>query len=204
MDAFEQLYQKIDFPERFIGKSTDGKTDSWISKEILHKIKQNYTKTDLEEINNLIITKYLNKSNEIPNLVPGVHDLFKQILKMKDVSIGIASGNFPTIGWKKLEITNLLQYFPNLISGMGYFDTRIECLLDAKKNAQKQSSKQFKRFVHIGDTINDVESAKAVNFTPILVKTGRAIPESIISTLHCTVVENFEEGIDKILQTIAE
>lgn len=201
--AFSERYRPIPLPEKFLEKPFDGKTDYWIAREMTKKLNPDYTEEELHETIDLIIVRYNEISKESPTLVPYAHELLSKLSEMENVTIAIGSGNIPEVGWRKLELLGLLKYFPTRLCGMGRFDTRLECLLDAKKNAEEKLNKKFTRCIHIGDTLNDITSAEAAGFIPILTHTGRQIPQEELDKHNATVVKNFQEGFDTILKIVS-
>ena len=121
---------------------------------------------------------------------------------MDNVTLGISSGNFEKIGWKKLEITNLLKYFPNKICGMGDFDTRVEALLDSKEHAIQATGGPFDCYIHVGDTYNDVESARKAGYFPIAVNSGRAKIEQDGAPL--LIINDYEQGFNDIISLVTK
>ena len=198
--AFKEILCPIGLPEKFLGRSVDGKTDFWITKELVKKITN---KEDLPLTHKLQkrITEIYMEYTQPPNLVLGTQKLLEKLSSMDNVTLGISSGNFIDIGWRKLEITNLLQFFPKRICGMGDFDTRIEALNDSRKNVFKSGLK-CDHWIHIGDTLNDVHSARKAGYFPIAINSGRRriTPDN----QPMLIIDDYEQGFDQIMKILEE
>ncbi len=102
---------------------------------------------------------------------PGVVDLLRS-LKSEGVTIGVVTGNLQAIGWKKLELAGLREYFD-----VGAFSqdgsTRAALAQRAtERAAAMRGTSSFANVSLIGDHRNDVIAAKANGFRAIAVATG--------------------------------
>ena len=199
--AFSEILEPIGLPEQFLGKNVDGKTDFWLTKEIVRKITQNEDISLVQKIKQRISDIY-EEFDQPPNLVPGAERLLSKLSSMENVTLGISSGNFESIGWRKLQITNLLPYFPNRICGMGDFDTRIEALNDSREHAVQATGSDFDCYIHVGDTYNDVESARKAGYFPIAVNSGRVKIESDGKPM--LIVDDYDKGYDDIISLVSK
>lgn len=198
--AFSSHYGKIGYPEAFLGYKIDGKTDFQVTKEMLQKLEVDSSYESIKSMQEEIERNYFSYTNDPPNVLPGVEKLLNSLCNCENVVIGIASGNFPEIGWKKLEITNLLKYFPDKICGMGDFPTRIDALNDARERAEIMLKQKFDICFHVGDTLTDASSAHSAGFYPIVVNTGRHKYTEF--DFDALVIDNFLIGFEKIMEKI--
>ncbi len=112
-----------------------------------------------------------NCANDLRGRVcPGVLILLEK-LRNAGVMIGVVTGNLRLIGWKKLELAGLRDYFAT-----GAFSqdgaTRAELAQAAAIRAAKLMPGGFSGVTLIGDHLNDVGAAKANGFRAIGVATG--------------------------------
>lgn len=186
-DAFKGAISDVFGIQTEIPKYRPG-TDLGISKQLIEyaihkKSELNLSSTTDENIlnNPEIIQAFIHKTEEHykqlfdGNLVimPGIEQTLKYLTQLPNVKIGLCTGNFKEIALLKLEKANLLKYFmPNLIGGFGSdFESRTDILIESHKLAEQICGLKFDRFIHIGDSPEDVNSAKQINTTSILVRT---------------------------------
>ena len=105
-----------------------------------------------------------------PRVCPGVPMLLGK-LRNAGAILGVVTGNLRVIGWKKLELAGLREYFAT-----GAFSrdgsTRAELAQVAASRAATLASNEFSSVTLIGDHLNDVAAAKANGFRSIGVATG--------------------------------
>ena len=123
---------------------------------------------------------------------PGVVDLLKA-LSSEGVVIGVVTGNLEAIGWKKLELAGLRDYFQ-----LGAFSqdgtTRTELARSAAERAQAVAGgKPFKSITLIGDHRNDVIAGKNNRFRSIAVATGVLSAEQLWKEEPDLVVKDMTE-----------
>lgn len=103
----------------------------------------------------------------------GVENALQFLSSKNNVVIGIASNNYESIGWSKIEQANLARFFPDKIGGFGLIDKKSELIQMALNKAkQLKNIEKFDKCFHVGDTLKDAQSALEIGFTPIVVKTG--------------------------------
>ncbi|OHS95287.1 hypothetical protein TRFO_38628 [Tritrichomonas foetus] len=120
---------------------------------------------------NLLTKQKQNADHSV--LLPGVEKSLEILNSKPNLVLGVTSSNYESIGWKKIELANLSRFFPDKIGGFGLEDNKNMALLKALEKAKKERKiSHFDKLFHVGDTIGDAESALAVGFTPIIVKTG--------------------------------
>jgi phosphoglycolate phosphatase len=105
------------------------------------------------------------------NVCPGVPDLLREISGRR-VPMGLVTGNLSAIGWKKMELAGLRQWFC-----IGAFaeeaETRAELVAFAMARARELGFiSQNTRISLIGDHPNDVRAAKANSIQAIATATG--------------------------------
>jgi phosphoglycolate phosphatase len=151
---------------------TSGKTDLQIFNEVLVKAE---IKTEQIEYNGLIqeYLKYLKRATEQdPGIIlPGVKSLLDSLLKQNSIRLALGTGNIERGAKIKLSIHNLDSYF-----SVGGFGTdavqRADIVSVAILKAQRKHATRFQRIVVVGDTPEDIESAKINNVHSIAVATG--------------------------------
>lgn len=125
------------------------------------------------------------------NVCPGVTELLAE-LKRREAALGLVTGNLSQIGWKKMELAGLRDYF-----SFGAFaedgGTRTDLARMAAQHAlQAELADPGSRITLIGDHPNDIQAAKSNGFQAIGVATGlstleeleAANPDAAVRTLH--------------------
>jgi phosphoglycolate phosphatase len=106
---------------------------------------------------------------------PGVRSLLAHLRRRGDV-LGIVSGNLERIGWKKLEMVALADYFHfGVFAETGPTRTRLaRAAIGEARRRWWSNSRPRQRFrgVLIGDTPNDVAAGQANGLDTIAVATG--------------------------------
>jgi phosphoglycolate phosphatase len=113
-------------------------------------------------------------------LCPGVLDLLQNI-DQSGIPIGVVTGNLAKIGWKKLELAGIRDYF-----SVGAFSqdgrTRAELAAVAAARAREKKLVATNCTVAlIGDHRNDIEAAHENGFRSIAVATGFLSVEQLSS-----------------------
>lgn len=102
---------------------------------------------------------------------PGVHRLLRQ-LQQAGVPMGLVSGNFVRIGWKKVERAGLRRYF-RIAAFAGMASDRAALLrLAIRESRSRAWIGRSTRIALIGDTPRDVHAAKANRVLAVAVATG--------------------------------
>jgi phosphoglycolate phosphatase-like HAD superfamily hydrolase len=138
---------------------------------------------------------------------PGVRELLDELRKRGAV-VGLVTGNLSAIGWKKMELAGLREYFSvgafaedgttrALLAGIAWQRAINQGLIDSDAPVGL-----------IGDHMNDVEAAKANGFTAIAVASGltsaEALAESEPDILVHSLNELFlEERLDLLVLGVA-
>lgn len=179
-DAFKQACEekfgiKCDIPEKFLQISINGFMDQKILKLMIEKCGHQPNDDLMNELIKRMEELFVEKCDVRPQIPPGVLDLLETLSSMPNVVIGIASGNWPKIAWKKLELAGIDKYFrKDNIAELGYFDDRKDALIKARIDGEKLlNGNKFDVCIHVGDTNRDVKAAHDADFIAVAVKTGR-------------------------------
>jgi len=116
-----------------------------------------------------------------PFVCPGVPEVLGRIRSLGG-TIGLVTGNLSAIGWKKIELAGLREFF-----AVGAFaedgKTRARLAQVAARRAKRlRLLAKNARISLIGDHANDVLAAKANGFQSIAVATGLSSTEELAAT----------------------
>lgn len=170
--------------------------DVMITTEIFQKLGIEVTDYNLSHVQARTEEIY-KETFDIPTVCPGILEILEYLTALPNVTIGIASGNFPGVAWIKLEAAGLLKYFPDRIGGLGSVQDRKDAVLQAIHNGEQLKGVTFDVKMHVGDTPNDVDAALRAGVIPLAVLTGKRQfakwPDGI------NIVNNLIEGRQKFL-----
>jgi beta-phosphoglucomutase-like phosphatase (HAD superfamily) len=187
--ALSELFGPCDTPEVFLGRSIDGWMDKGIMTAMLEKLGFPASEENIARGAARMEQIFVETCTEIPEIPIGIVDTLEFLSKQPNITMGVASGNFPGIAWRKLTLAGLAKYFPDRIGGLGMFIERRDALLTARKQAEELKGKKFDIAVHIGDTPRDVTAAVQAGAVPIGVRTGRVAyaefpePDSVFANI---------------------
>ena len=204
-NAFKQVIEELsgkpaDIPDKYLQKSLSGFMDQKILKLMFEKAGIEINKETMNKAIARMEDLFVSQCDVVPVLPPGVKEMLDTLAAMPNVTMGIASGNWPKIAWKKLELAKIDHYFKkDNIATLGYFDDRKDALLKAKDEAEKKKNLKFDVCVHIGDTEGDVNAAINAGFIAVAVRTGRC---SYQYPQPSHVFVNVEAGRQEILKLI--
>lgn len=202
LQAFQEVFGVDAGKPGFFTENLDGWMDTKIAKWMIEKIGKEATEEVTKNFQTRVEDIYDQTADtEKPNLLPGVACLLEKLNEMPNVCLGVASGNYPRIGWKKLQIAGIDQYFPDRIGAFGNNYERHEALSKAKELAENLHQCKFDYCIHVGDTPIDVTAAKKAGFIAVAVRTGNtklAFPDA------CYILNNLEEGYDRFLRFVTE
>jgi phosphoglycolate phosphatase-like HAD superfamily hydrolase len=136
----------------------------------------------------------------VPAVLPGIVEILEILVSKPNVTIGLASGNYPAIAWLKLEVAGLVKYFPDRIGGLGECKDRKDAIETAVARAEKVAGRAFDVKVHVGDTPSDVDAAIRAGVIPFAVKTGRR--QYSDWGAECKVVEDLLVGQSEFLSLL--
>ena len=106
-----------------------------------------------------------------PFVCTGVHEFLQQ-LRERDAVLGLVTGNLSEIGWKKVELAGLRDYFSvGAFSEDGHTRAELARIAAGRAKAYCQGT-QHCPVTLIGYHANDIEAAKANGFRSIAVATG--------------------------------
>ena len=190
--AFEELFS---VPNAFRGIPMAGKTDIQIMKEGLrkHGISSENGNVGLFTAR---YVEHLRREIENPrkHLKPGIVKALESLGLMKDVSLGLLTGNIEKGARVKLASFNLNGYFP--FGAFGDDDEDRNKLLPVAVERFRVLHKQdveYRDCVVIGDTPRDVECAKIYGAYSVAVATGPYHYDSLLAS-----------GADMVLRNISE
>jgi phosphoglycolate phosphatase len=189
--AFEKLFS---IEDAFRGISMAGKTDTQI-------IKEGLLKYDISTNGNLdvVIQAYLMHlgkeiNNDRKHVKPGINETLEKLRIIKDLELGLLTGNLESGARIKLDPFNLNRYFPAGAFGSDDED-RNNLLPIAIKRFEElcQEKIEVEECIVIGDTPRDVECAHIYGAICVCVATG---PYSIN--------ELIEAGADYVVKDLSD
>jgi phosphoglycolate phosphatase-like HAD superfamily hydrolase len=123
---------------------------------------------------------------------PGVRRLLNQ-LQRASVPMGLVSGNFVRIGWKKVERAGLKPYFKiAAFAGMGR-DRAALLRLAIREARERGWADRHTRFVLVGDTPRDVQAARANRVLAVAVATGLSTKDELAAACPDVLVDDLRE-----------
>lgn len=134
-----------------------------------------------------------------PFLCAGVRDFVTEVKRRGGV-LGLVTGNLSRIGWRKVELAGLHDYF-----SVGAFaedgTTRARLALIAVQRAKRQGLiTKDSRVTLIGDHANDVQAAKTNGYRSVAVATGvTPIEELRAAGPDCLVSDLTELDVQQVL-----
>jgi phosphoglycolate phosphatase-like HAD superfamily hydrolase len=182
----------LGYPLSMEGVGVHGSTDTAILRDAfrLAGIEDVLWQPRLEEILERMRARVLDQRQTMSvTVMPGVLSMLAY-LKGRGKVLGVATGNLEQIGWLKIEIAGLRDWF----SFGGFSDrhaVRSDMIANALEGARKLAGAQAKVCV-VGDTPSDITAAKANDLPTIAVATGvfsyqtllEHQPEVCVSTLQ--------------------
>jgi len=173
-----------------------GMIDTQILIEILkiHGISEKEAKRKMDEATQTMVSYFENhkESGEFI-LLSGVKPILKE-LQARQVPIGLLTGNVEQIGWKKIKLAGIRDYFTFGAFGNLAFK-RVDLIKVAQERLQHITGTEIplKHFAIIGDTPLDIACAKAGGIEVIAVASG-----------NFSVDELEKVGADLVLQSLHE
>ena len=115
------------------------------------------------------------------NVLPGVIPLLERLSSRNDVTIGLLTGNCERAAQIKIEHFKLKPYFCGLGGFGDHATNRNDVARDALRAVRQrvQSSFDEDRLWVIGDTIDDITCARAINAKSMVVETGGCNAEEL-------------------------
>lgn len=130
---------------------------------------------------------------------PGVRTLLRR-LESRGIPLLLVTGNFPRIGWKKLELAGLKGYFlGGAFAGMS--STRSGLARLALRTARQQGWAHANTHVAlVGDSPNDIRAAHANGIRSVAVSTGIDSSEQLSAHSPHVLVETLVQlRLDELL-----
>jgi len=126
-------------------------------------------------------------------VLPGVVELLEQLRRLPQLQLAVMTGNFPETARVKLEVFGLTDYFAWVVGG----DLDV-VRTDMARRAADQLGRRFgaganRRAVVIGDTLHDIECAKAIDAASLGVCTGSGTHQQLC-----------QAGADKVVRDLAD
>lgn len=114
--------------------------------------------------------------------------------------MALVSGNLSEIGWKKVALASLREYFSfGMFSENGRTRTRLAQLAAWRARRHRLISREA-RISLIGDHMNDVAAAKANGFQAVAVASGVTSFEELRASQPDILVSNLQElNIERLL-----
>lgn len=206
LNAFAQgiteAFGPAEEPNKYLGTSIHGWMDSVIVEKMIEKC--GFEATPENKQKGMISVESVYKKTAImhPEVLPGVVRVLKHLATLPNVTFGIASGNFPGIAWKKLELAGIAELFPLKTGGFGTSGSRAECVSNGIKSAENIVGHKFDKTIHIGDTVNDIDAAHKAGSIAIAVLTGTGKRDDFPSPDY--IFENLDVCFDQLMQIINE
>ena len=198
--AISELFGPCDIPSKFLGHPVNGWMDAKILAEMIEKCGAQATPENVRKAVTRTEDAYFDLARTKPEVLPGVVKLLEELNEMPNVVCGIASGNLPRLCWRKLELAELADLFPDRIGGYGTSESRTDAIVRGKDEAERLMGKKIKRIVHIGDTTNDIEAGHAAGGKSIAVLTGGSSAEELKDA--DLIVNDLESGMEKVIKFI--
>ena len=189
--AFDELFS---LKNAFQGISMAGKTDTLIIKEGLmkHDIPPDGNLSAVADAYIMHLQKEID--NDGKHIKPGVCETLEKLSIVKNVELGLLTGNLESGARIKLEAFSLNAYFPTGAFGSDDEDRNNLLPIAAKRFEELLGEKiEFDDCVVVGDTPRDVECAHIYGALCIGVATGPYSFESLV-----------EAGADLVVQDLSD
>ncbi len=170
-----------------------GKTDVQIIKEVLGLHGLSYLDGNVKKMQEMYL-HYLQEEicNRDKKLKPGVKELLN-LLKNKDIPLGLLTGNLERGAKIKLHPFNLNEYFIDGAFGSDHEDRDELLPIAIDKFRRKGFTFTPKQCIIIGDTPRDVRCAKIHGARCIAVATGPYSKEELLTTDADMVLDSLSE-----------
>lgn len=175
-----------------------GRTDCGILMEILahNNHSMPLPKEKFIEIYDLIYQDFKNLlSSDTIQILPGVRELLDLLSNDERFVLGILTGNFENNAKLKLEFFNLQHYFQFGVYG-DFTPDRIDLPLQALRIANDLFDNykfSVSQCLVLGDTENDIESAKSAGMHSLAVSTGVLSDQQLAQFSPDLLFENFSD-----------
>lgn len=178
LDAFDfSIHTVYKLPDKasIRNHTHEGKIDSQILMELAQEfgVSEEESKAKVQDAMTAVVDYFMKHISEGHyDLMLGVKELLEE-LKSLGIPLGLLTGNIEEIGWKKMELAGIREYFTFGAFGSLAFK-RPDLIPIAKQRLDKILNIQIplENFVIIGDSPLDIACARAVNIQVIAVATG--------------------------------
>jgi phosphoglycolate phosphatase-like HAD superfamily hydrolase len=173
MDSFKPSIQRVTgFDVTLDGIPIHGSTDTAILREAFRQasIPSEVIEPQFEAILEAMRQSVAEQRDQMElRLMPGVKEALHHLAGMGAL-LGLATGNLEAIGWTKMEVAGLREWFR--FGGFSdHFPVRSELVGAAARKARELAGAQSTVCV-VGDTPRDIEAAHANSLPVIAVATG--------------------------------
>jgi phosphoglycolate phosphatase-like HAD superfamily hydrolase len=175
-----------------------GRTDRWITAEMLRRIGRAATDAEIDQVQLAAIAVAGQHRAEIAEVgleLPGVSAALRAIAAWPDVAQSLVTGNLAPIAEYKVAAFGLDAYLDLTIGGYGAVsELRADLVGDALARARAKHGEFAPDSVFvIGDTPHDIDAALAHGAVAIGVATGRFEPEALQAAGAHTVLPDLAD-----------
>lgn len=198
-NAFNILFHMNikEYPLDYLGHNNRGLTDSTLLSKMMEKAHLKFDKNIQKKFRTILEKEYKSIVQPQFDLTPNAESFLNELSNKKNVTLGIATGNFKEIAAIKLSFTHLDKYLPLDIGGYGDLFSRRDIIINALKSAYSHGKGPFDRMIHIGDTVQDAQGAISAGFEPFIVTTGK---EKSGFPKESFVCQDFKTDYEKIFK----
>jgi phosphoglycolate phosphatase-like HAD superfamily hydrolase len=173
MDSIIPSVQRVTgFEVSLDGVPIHGSTDTAILGEACRRagIPAEVLEPQLQAILDAMCQRVAERRNEFDlRLMPGIEDALRHLAR-KGALLGVATGNLEAIGWIKIEVAGLREWF-HFGGFSDRFPIRSELVAHAARKARELAGADARVCV-VGDTPRDIEAAHANHLPVVAVATG--------------------------------
>ncbi len=175
--AFEEVFVRLFGIENAWQEiHPDGRTDPSLIEELFQKnLRRLPTPSELQSVTELYSEAMAKALHAAPNfrLMPGVAELLQEIQDSQGALLGLATGNFETTAYLKLERAGLRHHFSFGGFGSDHPD-RLELTRLALERGRAKAGGELSasEVILIGDTCQDIDCGKKLGMTTVAVATG--------------------------------
>ncbi|MGE5041547.1 MAG: HAD family hydrolase [Candidatus Levyibacteriota bacterium] len=197
--AFKVLYNVNISDEGF----KEGSIDNQIIVESLSEngIPREKAIENLPKIHEVMIDYFMEHRHEtVFKAMPGVAEALEAISK-KDIPMGLLTGNVEEIGWEKLRLAGIDQYFKfGAFGSMGLTRPDLVPIAATRASNKLNTIVTVNDLVVVGDTPLDVECAKIGGAYSIAVGSGPKYPVDKLQSTGANLIIGSMQETGKILE----
>lgn len=180
--VFSELYQIEGAWQNIV---PDGRTDPCLIAELFERNlnrragSEEYKK--VEEAYSRFMAETLHQAPRF-RLMPGVEELLNRLHERKAGTLGLATGNFETTAYLKLERAGIREFFQFGGFGSDHRDRLILTRLAVQRGMQAWGGTvEPEEIFLVGDTIHDIRCGKVLGLTTVAVATG-STPKEVLAS----------------------